>query len=160
MNLKFLKGAIALSMMSLMAAPAFGAATQKPADPELVDTSATAGGVCDSSTPYNSTYPASKAFDGKWASMYDNTTYSSDCWIAKMTNDYPVAYLVYKFNAPTRVNAISLFTPGESIGWGTATRAPKDWKLARTSTSAVAEPSSTAQRTYWLLAATAKSPIW
>jgi hypothetical protein len=94
MYLKFLKGAIALCAVSLMAATAFGAATQKPADPVLVDTSSDAGGVFDSSQPHNSTYPASKAFDGKWASMYDNTTYSSDCWIAKMTNDYPVAYLV------------------------------------------------------------------
>ena len=87
---------------------AFGAQAVKPADPVLVDTSLSAGAVVDSSTPYNATYPASKAFDGKWESMYDNTTYSSDCWIAKMTNGYPVAYVVYKFNTATVVDGLRI----------------------------------------------------
>ena len=108
---------------SVLAATAFGAASVKP-EPTVIDTSAAAGAVFDSSLPYSSTYPATKAFDGKWADMYNSSTYSSDCWIAKMTNDYPVAYVVYKFNTATLVDGLRIHNSTE---WGPTTRAPKDW---------------------------------
>ena len=114
---------IALSAAMLAVASAFGAATAKP-EPTVVDTSDAAGAVFDSSLPHSSLYPAAKAFDGKWADMYNQSTYSSDCWIAKMTNDYPVAYVVYKFNTATLVDGLRIHNSTE---WAPTTRAPKDW---------------------------------
>ena len=86
----------------------------------VIDLTTKCSGSVTESSESHATYPVSKAFDGIKAND------SASRWLGVKSDNM---YLVYKFNAPTRVNAISLFTPGESIGWGTATRAPKDWKF-------------------------------
>ena len=81
-------------------------------------TTATAGGIDSATAAYvygGTTYGESHVFDNKKA-------FNDGRWIGTM----PVggAYVVYRFNNPTRVNGISLVTPN----YGSQTlRAPKDW---------------------------------
>jgi hypothetical protein len=81
-------------------------------------TTVTSGGVTSSSAGHYD-YPARKAFDGV-------TNSSAGRWLATKGSDM---FLVYKFNEPTMVNAISLLTPGNASGYGydTPARSPKDW---------------------------------
>ena len=108
----------AMIVALMTAATAFGAATTKPAG--LVDlTTSSAGSVSDSSATASG-YAASKAFDGI-------KNQANSRWLASKADHM---YLVYHFNAPTTVNAISLFTPGDTYGWNTTTRAPKAWTFS------------------------------
>lgn len=85
-------------------------------------TTSTAGALYDETPPYvygGSTYGANAAFNNKKA-FNDGSR-----WIATMPAGG--AYVVYKFNEPTRVNGISLTIPN----YGTqTTRAPKDWTFS------------------------------
>ena len=81
-------------------------------------TTSTAGALYDETPPYvygGSTYGASHIFD-------NNHAVNASRWIGTMPAGG--AYVVYKFNEPTRVNGISLFTPNYG---SQTTRAPKDW---------------------------------
>ena len=83
-------------------------------------TSPAIGGVTDSSPAYvwdNYKYLADYAFD----SVKNN---NGSRWIASRADHM---YFVYSFNNPTRVNGISLSTPGSGLGSYTSARAPKDW---------------------------------
>ena len=102
-----------------VATPVFGSATTKRAINMADLATLTNGSVSDVSPIYQS-YFASKLFDGILTGMGNR-------WLAIKTNN---VYVVYKFNAPTTVNAISLFTPGDDNGYGTAARAPKTWTFS------------------------------
>ena len=99
----------ALIAFALAAPEARAAAVAAPDKPVLIDTSASAGSVVASSSS-SATYSATNAFDGNWS---DN----AGRWLAytNPNNDYGSGvhgeqpmYLVYKFNAATKVNVLRL----------------------------------------------------
>ena len=113
-----------------IAAPsAYAAAVTPPDKPVLIDTSSSAGSVVTSSVSAVA-YPASKAFDGAWS------TISADRWLAYINpnkHDYTgdatgetPAYVVYRFNAATKVNMLRIRIPGDS-DYAPTDRAPKAW---------------------------------
>ena len=108
---------------------AFGSAATPPDQPVLIDTSASAGSVFASSSSATS-YPATKAFDGAWS------TINSDRWLAYINpnkSDYTggvtgetPAYVVYRFNAATKVNMLRIRIPSDK-DYACSDRAPKAW---------------------------------
>ena len=108
---------------------AFGSAVTPPDQPVLVDTSASAGSVVESSVSATA-YPPTKAFDGAW------NTISSDRWLAYINpnkNDYTggltgetPAYVTYKFNTATRVSVLRIRIPSDK-DYACSDRAPKAW---------------------------------
>ena len=93
---------------------AFAAATTPPSN--LYDlTTSDAGKVDGYSSQYSGNYSASKAFDGNW-------TADKSRWLTKANN--PTGWIVYKFNVPTVVDSIRVFSPQASFE---ASRAPKTW---------------------------------
>lgn len=101
------------------------AAVPAPDQPLLIDTSASAGSVVASSSS-SATYSATHAFDGNWS---DN----AGRWLAytNPNNDYGSGvhgeqpmYLVYQFNAPTKVNVLRLRIQNANE-WDK--RSPKAW---------------------------------
>ena len=119
----------ALLAFALAAPEARAAAVPAPDQPVLIDTSASAGSVVTSSVSAVA-YPASKAFDGAWS------TISADRWLAYINpnkHDYTggatgetPAYVVYRFNAATKVNMLRIRIPGDS-DYAPTDRAPKAW---------------------------------
>ncbi len=84
---------------------------------------ASAGGVVDHSptvTDSGKSYPASNLFDGVRCQ-------ANSRWLAAKSSSM---YFVYKFNQPTMVNAVSLFTPSNVYGTDSNTRAPKSWTFS------------------------------
>ena len=121
---------VATFLAFALAAPeARAAAVPAPDQPVLIDTSASAGSVVTSSVSAVA-YPASKAFDGAWS------TISADRWLAYINpnkHDYTgdatgetPAYVVYRFNAATKVNMLRIRIPGDS-DYAPTDRAPKAW---------------------------------
>ena len=111
---------------------AFGSAVTPPDQPVLVDTSASAGSVVESSVSATA-YPATKAFDGAW------NTIGSDRWLAYinpnksdytggLTGETP-AYVTYKFNTATRVNTLRIRIPSDK-DYACSDRAPKAWTFS------------------------------
>ncbi len=119
----------ALLAFALAAPSARAAAVPAPDQLVLIDTSASAGSVVTSSVSAVA-YPASKAFDGAWS------TISADRWLAYINpnkHDYTgdatgetPAYVVYRFNAATKVNMLRIRIPGDS-NYAPTDRAPKAW---------------------------------
>ena len=115
----------ALLACALAAPEARAAAVTPPDQPVLIDTSASAGSVVASSSS-SATYSADHAFDGNWA---DN----AGRWLAYTNpdNDYGSGvhgetpmYLVYRFNAATKVNVLRLRIQNANE-WDK--RSPKAW---------------------------------
>ena len=115
----------ALFACALAAPEARAAAVTPPDQPVLIDTSASAGSVVASSSS-SATYSADHAFDGNWA---DN----AGRWLAYTNpdNDYGSGvhgetpmYLVYRFNAATKVNVLRLRIQNANE-WDK--RSPKAW---------------------------------
>ena len=119
----------ALLAFALAAPEARAAAVPAPDQPVLIDTSSSAGSVFASSSSATN-YPATKAFDGAWS------TINSDRWLAYINpnkHDYTgdatgetPAYVVYRFNAATKVNMLRIRIPGDS-DYAPTDRAPKAW---------------------------------
>ena len=117
---------VAAFLACALAAPsARAAATTPPDKPVLIDTSASAGSVVASSSS-SATFSADHAFDGNWA---DN----AGRWLAYTNpdNDYGSGvhgetpmYLVYRFNAATKVNVLRLHIQNANE-WDK--RSPKAW---------------------------------
>ena len=86
----------------------------------MVDiTTETSGGVFDASTS-SATYTSAGAFDG-------NKHTKAGLWIA---TNVPPMYVVYKFNNPSVVNAISVFNGNNNVegtAYDSAGRSPKNW---------------------------------
>ena len=83
-------------------------------------TTSSSGGVSSASATHDS-YPASKAFDG-------NRSDTNGRWLSSIGDHM---YLIYHFNAPTAVNAISVWNGSDSGGgWNSAGRAPKAWTFS------------------------------
>ena len=125
--------ALAAMIAFAIAAPsAYAAAVTPPDKPVLIDTSSSAGSVVTSSVSAVA-YPASKAFDGAWS------TISADRWLAYINpnkHDYTgdatgetPAYVVYRFNAATKVNMLRIRIPGDS-DYAPTDRAPKAWTFS------------------------------
>jgi hypothetical protein len=119
------KSILAAISAIVLSATAFGAASQPPDQPVLIDTSSSAGSVVASSSS-SATYSADHAFDGNWS---DN----SGRWLAynNPNNDYgngvhgeSPMYLVYKFNTATKVNVLRLRIQNANE-WDK--RSPKAW---------------------------------
>ncbi len=114
---RFARGIFPLTaafLVCALAALEARAAATTPPDQLLVDTSASAGAVVESS-PTLSPYTADHAFDGNWS--------SDDCrWLAETTSN-PM-YLVYKFNAPTKVNILRIRIKNANES---NKRSPKAW---------------------------------
>ena len=100
-EVEFLAGTLAN-----LARDGFGAVAQDLSSPVV-----SSGGV---------DYPASKLFDGVRAN-------NSSRWLCAKADHM---YFAYEFNEPTRVNAYTICTPGDSYGWSTQTRAPKTWTFS------------------------------
>ncbi len=119
----------ALLAFALAAPEARADAVPAPDQPVLIDTSSSAGSVVTSSVSAVA-YPASKAFDDAWS------TISADRWLAYINpnkHDYTgdatgetPAYVVYRFNAATKVNMLRIRIPGDS-DYAPTDRAPKAW---------------------------------
>ena len=105
---------------------AFGAAVTPPDQPVLIDTSASAGSVIASSSSATA-YSAANAFDGNWSDnagrwlAYINPNKSD--YTGGLTGETP-AYMVYQFNAPTKVNILRLRIQNANE-WDK--RSPKAW---------------------------------
>ena len=118
--------AAAMLVAAVLAVPsARAAAVPAPDQPVLIDTSSSAGSVVASSSS-SATYAAANAFDGNWS---DN----AGRWLAynNPNNDYGSGvhgespmYLVYQFNAPTKVNVLRLRIQNANE-WDK--RSPKAW---------------------------------
>ena len=119
MNLKLFKGLVAVAAIafSIAAPSARAAAVTPPDEPVLIDTSASAGSVVESSPTYSS-YTADRAFDGNWSD-------DAGRWLA-LTSSNPM-YLVYKFNVATKVNMLRLRIPGNN---SYDKRSPKAWTFS------------------------------
>ena len=125
---RFLAAATAAALV-VGASHANAGAVTPPDEPVLIDTSASAGSVVASSTSAVA-YPASKAFDGLWSDI------SADRWLAYINpnkNDYTggatgetPAYVIYRFNAATKVNMLRIRIPSDS-NYAPTDRAPKAW---------------------------------
>lgn len=110
--------ALAVTFALAFAAPsARAAAVTAPDAPVLIDTSASAGSVVEAS-PTLSPYTADCAFDGNWSN-------NAGRWLA-LTSSNPM-YLVYKFNAATKVNILRLRIPSDN-SWDK--RSPKAWTFS------------------------------
>ncbi|MBQ6136953.1 MAG: discoidin domain-containing protein, partial [Kiritimatiellae bacterium] len=72
-------------------------------------------------------YPASKLFDGVRKS-------NDSRWLCAKADHM---YFVYEFNEPTRVNAYTICTPGDSYGWSTQARAPRTWTFSGSNDGAI-----------------------
>ena len=117
---------------ALSAPEARAAAVPAPDQLVLIDTSSSAGSVFASSSSATS-YPATNAFDGAWS------TINSDRWLAYINpnkSDYTggvtgesPAYVVYKFNAATRVNTLRIRIPSDK-DYACSERAPKAWTFS------------------------------
>ncbi len=118
----------ALLAFALAAPEARAAAVTPPDKPVLIDTSASAGSVVTSSVS-SVNFSAANAFDGNWS---DN----AGRWLAYINpnkHDYTgdatgetPAYVVYRFNAATKVNMLRIRIPGDS-NYAPTDRAPKAW---------------------------------
>ena len=110
-----------LSLLAVLATAtmAYAAASVKPGNFVLVDTSASAGAVDPAMcSPTLSPYGPSKAFDG-------NMTNNDGRWLATKAAEM---YLTYHFNTPTVVNTLRLYLSKNNSGYE-VTRAPKDWSF-------------------------------
>ena len=129
--------AAAMVAVAVMVAPAARAAAATPPDaPVLIDTSASAGSVVESS-PTLSPYTADNAFDGNW-------TNDAGRWLA-LTSSNPM-YLVYKFNAATTVNMLRLRIPGNN-SW--EKRSPKAWTFSGSNDGSTWTPLDTRSGVSW-----------
>lgn len=126
---RFARGVVplvaALFAFALAAPEACATSTTPPDKPVLIDTSSSAGSVFKSSAS-SATYSADHAFDSNWA---DN----AGRWLAytNPNNDYgrgvhgeKPMYLVYRFNAATKVNVLRLRIQNANE-WDK--RSPKAW---------------------------------
>ena len=116
----------ALLAFALAAPEARAAAVPAPDQPVLIDTSASAGSVFASSSSADA-FPPANAFDGLWSASehrwlaYINPSKSD--YTGGKTGETP-AYVIYRFNAPTKVNVLRLRIPND---WTWDQRAPKAW---------------------------------
>ncbi len=116
----------ALLSFALAAPEARAAAVTPPDKPVLIDTSSSAGSVVASSSSADA-FPPANAFDGLWSASehrwlaYINPSKSD--YTGGKTGETP-AYVIYRFNAPTKVNVLRLRIPND---WTWDQRAPKAW---------------------------------
>ncbi len=116
----------ALLAFALAAPEARAAAVTPPDKPVLIDTSSSAGSVVASSSSADA-FPPANAFDGLWSASehrwlaYINPSKSD--YTGGKTGETP-AYVIYRFNAPTKVNVLRLRIPND---WTWDQRAPKAW---------------------------------
>lgn len=118
---------VAAFLVCALAAPeARAAAVPAPDQPMLIDTSSSAGSVVASSSSADA-FPPANAFDGLWSASehrwlaYINPSKSD--YTGGKTGETP-AYVIYRFNAPTKVNVLRLRIPND---WTWDQRAPKAW---------------------------------
>ena len=127
---RFVRGVfplVAAFLACALAAPEARAAAVTPPDqPVLIDTSSSAGSVFASSSSADA-FPPANAFDGLWSASehrwlaYINPSKSD--YTGGKTGETP-AYVIYRFNAPTKVNVLRLRIPND---WTWDQRAPKAW---------------------------------
>lgn len=116
----------AFLVCALAASEARAAAVTPPDKPVLIDTSSSAGSVVASSSSADA-FPPANAFDGLWSASehrwlaYINPSKSD--YTGGKTGETP-AYVIYRFNAPTKVNVLRLRIPND---WTWDLRAPKAW---------------------------------